>query len=217
MQNDQLRPAIAILTSPNQWFENHALKLSDQLGNVQVYTDHTDIDRAYDMLFILSYHRLIGSSILKRNRHNFVLHESDLPKGKGWAPLFWQILDGQKEIPFTIFEASDGVDSGDIYQQRVLKLTGYELNQEIRLKQAELTIAMCLNLVREFKLMPAPKRQNGDESFYKKRTPDDSRLDPMKTILEQFNLLRIVSNDEYPAFFDLDGHRYKLTIEEIET
>ena len=34
-----------------------------------------------------------------------------------------------------------------------------------------------------------------------------------KTIKEQFNLLRIVNNQEYPAFFEIDGRKYKLTIE----
>ena len=34
-----------------------------------------------------------------------------------------------------------------------------------------------------------------------KRTPADSEIDPGKSILEQFNLLRIVDSERYPAFF----------------
>jgi len=58
-----------------------------------------------------------------------------------------------------------------------------------------------------------PTTQSGVESFYPKRTPKDSNLDINKTIKEQFNLLRIVNNEEFPAFFEIDGHRYALKIE----
>jgi hypothetical protein len=55
--------------------------------------------------------------------------------------------------------------------------------------------------------------QTGEPSFYKKRTPGDSRLDPQKSLAEQFNLLRVVDNDRYPAFFEWNGRRYNLKIE----
>jgi len=51
------------------------------------------------------------------------------------------------------------------------------------------------------------------ESFYLRRRPEDSRLDPDKTIREQFNLLRVVDNEKYPAFFDLHGQRFLLKVE----
>ena len=112
-----------------------------------------------------------------------------------------------------MIEASDGVDSGDIYMQEVLKLTGNELNEELRAKQAKLTIQMCLEFVNSYEKYKIPFKQSGDESFYLKRDKEDSRLDVDKTIKEQFNLLRIVNNSNYPAYFDLDGNRYVLKIE----
>jgi methionyl-tRNA formyltransferase len=109
-----------------------------------------------------------------------------------------------------MFEASSGVDNGDIYMQKDLILTGYELNNELRDKQANHTIKMCLEFLDNNKIR---KPQKGIESFYKKRTAKDSELDINKTIKEQFNLFRIVDNNSYPAFFDIDGNRYILKIE----
>ena len=54
--------------------------------------------------------------------------------------------------------------------------------------------------------------QEGAESFYKGRKPEDSQLDFNKTIAEQFNLLRVVDNDKYPAFFEHQGEKYFLKI-----
>jgi len=52
------------------------------------------------IVFILGYHKIIKKEYLKNNKYNIVVHESDLPKGKGWVPLFWQILEGKNEIVF---------------------------------------------------------------------------------------------------------------------
>jgi len=50
-------------------------------------------------------------------------------------------------------------------------------------------------------------------SYYRRRTPDDSRLDPSRSIAEQFDLLRVADPQRFPAFFDLRGHRYVVRIE----
>ena len=204
---------IAILTTPNQWFIPYAKKLQKDIIESELFLDHKEINSNFDILFILSYHNIIPQEFLDKNKHNIVIHASALPKGKGWAPLFWQVLEGKKKIPFSMFEASNGVDNGNIYMQKTLKLTGYELNEELREKQANHTIDMCLEFINNYDKYKIPTPQSGDETFYKKRTSQDSKLDIDKTIKEQFNLLRIVNNDEYPAFFEIDGHRYILKIE----
>jgi len=202
---------IAILTTKNQWFEPYAVKLADSLKCDLSFSYENLID--LDIVFILSYHPIIPFNILQQNKHNIVIHASALPQGKGWSPMFWQILEGKNEIPFTMFEASDGVDNGDIYMQKTLKLTGDELHDELREKQAVFTIDMCMEFIKKYKKYKNPKPQSGQESFYLKRTPADSKLDINKTIKEQFNQLQISSNKEYPAFFEIDGNRYILKLE----
>ena len=203
---------IAILTSSDQWFFSHAMDLSKSLGDVPVFTDHLEIQKDFDILFILSYHSIVNLEVLNRNQHNLVVHSSALPEGKGWSPLFWQIIEGKNNITFTLFEATDLVDDGDIYIQEVLNLTGYELNEELRLKQAQLTIKMCKEFLQQYNNL-VPKKQTGKDSFYSKRTKEESKLDVDKTIKEQFNLLRTVNNKEYPAFFEIDGNMFTLKIE----
>ena len=203
---------IAILTSPNQWFIPYAEQLSSKI-DAQLYFDHASIKEKFDVLFILSYHQIIPKQKLQQNKHNIVIHASDLPKGKGWAPMFWQILEGRNEIPFTMFEAGEGIDDGDIYMKRTLQLNGYELNQKLREKQAKMIIKMCLEFINNYERYQTPSPQEGVETFYPKRSPKDSKLDIDKSIKEQFNLLRIVDNESYPAFFEINGHRYILKIE----
>ena len=112
-----------------------------------------------------------------------------------------------------MIEASSKVDNGDIYMQEILELTNYELNEELRDKQAKMIIRMCTEFVNNYEQYKTPVNQNGDKSFYKKRDKKDSKLNIDKTIRDQFNLLRVVNNSDYPAYFELDGNRYILKIE----
>ncbi|MEA2047513.1 MAG: formyltransferase family protein [Campylobacterota bacterium] len=206
---------VLILTSPDQWFIPYAKQLQEKLSSSHLFYDHNEISEVYDIVFILSYHKIIPLEQLKANRHNIVIHASALPQGKGWAPMFWQVLEGTNDIPFTMFEASTGVDDGDIYMQKTLHLTGYELNDLLREKQANFIIDMCIGFIDKYDEYKLPHKQNGEESFYSKRNAKDSELDINKTIEEQFNVLRIASNEDYPAFFEIDGHKYIIKIEKV--
>ena len=146
---------IAILTKKNDWFYKYAIQLSNLLNKKgylsRIFTDHKKIKGKYDVVFILSYYRLVDEQFLKKNKHNVVIHESNLPKGKGWAPLFWQILGGKNIIDFTVFEADKSVDGGDYYFKDKLKLSGTELYDEIRVLQAQMRIKCCFKLLRHIK------------------------------------------------------------------
>jgi len=200
---------IAILTSPDQWFVPYAKKLQIQIEGAELYFNHKDISENFEIIFILSYHKIIEKKYLTHT-YNVVVHASSLPKGKGWAPMFWQILEDKNTIPFSLFEASSGIDNGDIYMRKELTLNGYELHDELRHKQAEFISQLCLEFMESEKL---PLKQKGEETFYKKRSALDAELDINKSIKEQFNLLRVSSNSDYPAFFEIAGKKYTLKIE----
>ena len=60
--------------------------------------------------------------------------------------------------------------------------------------------------------MERKKEQTGNKSSYKRRTPDDSKVDPNKSIKSQFDLLRVVDNEKYPAYFINENVRYNIKI-----
>ncbi|TVR83268.1 MAG: hypothetical protein EA405_04715, partial [Rhodospirillales bacterium] len=166
-----------------------------------------------DLCFFLSYERIVDRRTRKKYGNNLVVHESALPEGKGWSPLTWQILEGRNTIPMTLFEAAEHVDSGPIYAERWITFRGHELIDELRAAQAEATLHLCPWFVAEYPDSVAHAReQTGEESVYPRRQPTDSELDPDRTLRDQFNLMRVVDNDRYPAVIHLRGHRYRLAI-----
>ncbi len=207
---------LTIVSDKTTWlnaFLPDLIRRFTQLGH-QVKWCHniTDI-RPSDMTFYLSCGQIVPPDILKMNTHNLVVHGSALPHGRGWSPISWQILEGKNTIPLTLFEASERVDSGPIYLQKSMVLQGTELIPEIHEETARITMEMCLEFLEHYPSLTRMARMpQGEESLYPKRTPQDSELDPDKSIADQFDLLRIVDNNHYPAFFTLRGRRYKLAI-----
>jgi methionyl-tRNA formyltransferase len=116
-------------------------------------------------------------------------------------------------IPATLFEAADRVDGGPIYAQRWIEFQDHEFIDELRAAQAEATLERCRWFVDQYPHSAEQARpQQGEESSYPRRRPADSRLDPEQSLAEQFNLLRVVDNERYPAFFDWRNARYQLSV-----
>lgn len=167
-----------------------------------------------DVCLLLSCGRLLNAEQLALHRYNLVVHESALPQGQGWSPMTWQILQGASAIPITLFEAVADLDAGPIHLQQEITLQGHELVDEWRVLQARATIDLCLAWFdRHHEVVESAKVQVGKASYYPRRRPADSRLDPELSLTEQFNVLRVVDNQRYPAFFQWRGRRFILNLQ----
>ena len=121
----------------NDWIFNFYKKYNFNLDNFSIYNffDSDEIE-GFDIVFIIGFTRILSTQFLQKNRLNLVVHESDLPKGKGFSPIQWQLLEGKSEIKITLIEATSRVDSGDIFLQNQIQFKGTELYDEIREIQA---------------------------------------------------------------------------------
>lgn len=209
---------VSVVVDNDSWILPHAERL---VALINGRGDHACIVRSYAQIpqgtvaFFLGCSGIAPSHVLERNRYNVVVHESALPKGRGFAPVAWQIIAGENSIPVSLFEASADADAGPIYQRGALTFEGHELCDEIRRRQGETTVRMCLDFLAGPE-PPAAEPQHGSPTWYRRRTADDSRLDAGRSIAEQFDLLRTVDNERYPAFFDIRGHRYVLKIFKVD-
>lgn len=205
-----------IVDNPRSWF----LPFAQQLCDLLTGEHHAEIRGAAgrvppgnEIAFFLSCEEKVTPELLARSRHNIVVHASDLPKGKGMSPLTWQILEGKNDIPICLFEAVAAIDAGDVYLKDTLHLQGTELLGEMQSLLGGKIIEMCERFARNYpNILVQARAQVGIESRYRRRSPTDSRLDPNKTIVEQFNLLRVVDNKRYPAYFEWKGRKFVIKI-----
>lgn len=168
--------------------------------------------RSGDLLLLAACHDIVPAQTRARYRHALVTHASDLPQGRGWSPLAWTVASGENEITVSLVEAEDKVDAGAIWAKARVTLEGHELNAEINARVYAALIELLDHAV-DHADAPSPQPQGREgESYWRRRTPEDSRLDPDKSIASQFDLVRACDPERYPAFFDLRGHRYELIL-----
>lgn len=167
-----------------------------------------------ELLFLISCNEIIRQEDRSKFVKVLVIHASDLPRGRGWSPHIWQILEGRDHIWVSLLEAEDKVDAGRIWQQIKIEIPLCALWDEINQR---LFAAECVLLdyaVENFGAV-APKEQSSlvEPSYYRRRTPADSELDPHRSIAEQFDLIRVCDPDRFPAFFNYRGATYTIKLE----
>ena len=167
-----------------------------------------------DILFLISCSERIGEAYRQKYRHVLVLHASDLPKGRGWSPHVWDIINGSEYITLSLIDAAENIDTGDVWKKITLPVKKHALWNEINhiLFQGELEL-MTWAIQNYANVVPEVQDVSEIETYWPRRTARDSRLEIEKSIKEQFDLLRICDPDRYPAYFEMHGRQYKLRLE----
>ena len=205
--SDKKHPIFPILSD---WVLNR-----QERHDISLLTSKDELEGG-DLLFLISCHEIIDSSIRNKYRATLVIHASDLPNGRGWSPHIWQVLEGGNEITVSLLEAVDGVDSGAIWSKKKFTLSGTELADEINLKLFGVELDLLDFAVDNFLSVKPIQQDEVGASYYPKRMPKDSELDPEKTIAEQFDALRVADQTRYPAFFTYRGCSYTIKLEKID-
>ena len=211
---------IQILISKNSWAQTYKKiiirKFKKFTKNPLLFSNHIKLKRDFDVNIIFSYFKKIPNKYLKKSKFNLIPHESNLPKGKGMSPLTWQILEGRRNIIFSLIEADKKIDSGKIYYKKKVNIPKTFLFDEIKKTQLYNNLNLIEKFLKYYKKNKKPPRgfvSNFKETFYKRREPNDSKVDINKKIKNQFNLLRVVDNKKYPAYFKIHGKKYLIKIE----
>lgn len=204
-----------LVDSKASWFCEYAEKLSKELEadrhKVSYVHDSQELQGG-DICFLLSCTRLVKKERLQLYRHNIVIHASDLPRGKGFTPLKWQIIEGKNDIPITLFEAVEEMDAGNYYFKEIIHFEGHELLDELHEIMGNKICSMAMRYVLESESLIGIK-QEGTETIYSRRTVEDDELDISQSIESQFNQLRIADNERFPIWFRYRNHEYILKIQ----
>ena len=205
-------PNHPVVKSLREWIE----KMTSKGHVVTLVFDKTELHGG-DILFLVSCSQMIRDAELDRFKETLVLHASDLPKGRGWSPHIWSILGGANQITVCLFEATESLDSGSVWLKTTFDLEGHELSEEINAKLFASELYLMTQAIERFGYIKPVQQVGNPGKYMKKRTPSDSKIDINKSISEQFNLLRVVDSQRYPAFFEYQGVKYFFKIEKAKS
>ncbi|MDP3973594.1 MAG: methionyl-tRNA formyltransferase [Candidatus Daviesbacteria bacterium] len=158
---------------------------------------------AIDLLVVSGWRSIIPKRIIDLAKKGGVaFHESLLPKYRGFAPINWAVINGEKRTGVTLFYLDQGIDNGRIIAQETIEIRPNQTTFDIYKK----TIKTSSNLLkRNFsKLITGKvktKKQNELEATYTcARTPEDGKIIWLNTTERIHNLIRALSNP-YPGAF----------------
>jgi len=141
-------------------------------------------------------------------------HEADLPFGRGGSPMQNLIARGFDKTVISAFRMSEKLDAGPIYLKVPFSLVG--LAEEIYIRYADATADMIQKIAME---NPKPSPQEGESTFFKRRTPEQSEISSDKKDLKEiFDHIRMLDAESYPkAFLEHGGFRFEFSRPALKT
>jgi len=178
-----------------------------------VFERHEDILGAFDLGVLLGYDHIVPEETLDLPEYGFVLfHSSDLPEGRGWAPLYNTIV-GDLPLTQTLLYAAPEPDAGSLIAKARYDLRGDETEREVRRVDDALTLALLdgtLDDILAGEVEGVP--QDGTKAtWWERRRPEDSAISVTDRIVDVFDHLRALPASA-PAFFEHRGRRFYLEL-----
>lgn len=155
-----------------------------------------------DICICPGWHQILEPSVLEIPTNGFLgFHSSDLPRGRGGAPINWSIIHGENEITISLFRYTPGIDAGEIVTKETVPV---EERDDVRTVIDRLAIAACdaLKSARE-------KIKNGldtvpqsevEATYRPRRQPQDGIINWNTTVTEVRNWIR-AQTDPYPGAY----------------
>jgi len=156
-----------------------------------------------DLCLVVCWYWLISERALGSVPHGFIgLHNSLLPRGRGGSPLVWSIINGDKQVGFSLFSFTAGMDEGAIWAQASIPLEDQDYVSDVLGKLEEKTIEVLRErYLSILKGAIEPVEQKHEQATYcAQRSPDDGKVDWSQPARDVYNFIRAQS-DPYPGAF----------------
>lgn len=136
----------------------------------------------------------------------------NLPYGKGRSPLNWSIIEDRRWFYTNLFCYRPGVDDGPIVDTSCFSIQKSDTSETLHYKNTTAFLKLLdsnLEKILEGQVLLREQEQ-GVESFYPKREPENSQIDWFDSIHNIERLIRAVTKPFNGAYSH--HHNYKVTI-----
>ncbi len=168
-------------------------------------------DIAPDVIVVVAYGKILPKEILDIAKFGCVNgHASLLPKYRGASPIQWCIVCGEEETGVTTMLMDEGMDTGDILEQTVVKIRENETAEELFARLSVISADLMASTIDKLeKGEIAPKKQPEGATYAPIIKKEMAHLDFSKTAKEVHNAIR--GYYSWPcAYFFLNGKRIKV-------
>lgn len=166
-----------------------------------------------DLVFVIGWNQIVRPKALKLARVGMIgAHASLLPHNRGRAPVNWTLINGEERAGNSLIWLAEGVDAGDVIDQRAIPVTRYDTCASLYQQVAETNKDMILDVlpaILEGRHPGASQQPNG-ECLLPGRKPEDGLVDWSLTNLRVYDFVRALTKPYPGAFSWLDGKRWRI-------
>lgn len=166
-----------------------------------------------DLCFVVGWYWLIGDNALASVQYGFIgIHNSLLPKFRGGSPLIWPIIRGEKEVGFSFFSITSGMDDGPIWAQGRVSVGRHDYISSILEKMENKAVEVLRgNYLEILNGNIKPIEQKHEQATYcAQRLPADGNINWRDTAEEIYNFIRAQSTPYPGAFTYLNGQEMRI-------
>lgn len=159
-----------------------------------------------DLILVMGWSQILKDEIIRIPANGVIgSHPTELPKYRGRAPIPWSIIKGLTESALTFFYIQEGVDDGDILDQRKFTISDNDDAAIVYNKITQIGKEMLLENLRLVESGKANRTKQENSKFieyWQKRVPDDGMIDWSKSAKDIHTLIRATTHP-YPGAFTL--------------
>lgn len=165
-----------------------------------------------DLIVTCAYGQILPKELLDYPKYGCInVHASLLPKLRGGAPIHRSIINGESKTGITIMYMAEGMDDGDIIEQRQVEITNTDTASTLHDKLSKLGSELLIETLPSI-LNGTNKRIPQEQSlvtFAPIIKKEDEKIDFNKSSIQVYNQIRGLNS--FPgAYFILDGKRFKV-------
>ncbi len=163
-----------------------------------------------DWLFIIGWSQIAKPALLAAPRLGTLgMHPSLLPVGRGRAAIPWAILKQLDKTGVTLFKLSEGVDTGDIIDQKAIPLSATtdasQLYEEVQ--RAHVTLMRSALPKLSGGSLAARPQDETRATYWPGRTAAEGAIDLSGSVHDAERLVRAVTRPYPGAFFFADQQK----------
>lgn len=151
---------------------------------------------APDVIYCFGWSYLLKKEILSLANLGVVgYHPAALPFNRGRHPIIWALCLGLKETGSTFFFMDEGADSGDVLDQKIVKIDSCDDAKSLYDKLTGVAISQISSFTyklsqNNFKRYP---QDHSKANYWRKRNKDDGLIDWRMSALCIYNLVRALT------------------------
>ena len=165
----------------------------------------------YQLIVPWNYRKIITQA--EQAGNVVVMHASNLPEGRGWAPIYHTFYEQKSEYILSGIFAVSEVDTGNVIVRARFPIEAGYTAPFLRIVDEELSLLLISKILEHWpEGNPTGIKQVGQSSYRDRRYPKDNQIDITDSLEKLIPHLRGVESKN-PAFFIYNNVKYLIKIQ----